>query len=168
MTWLDLYSFYFFAASSLKCYKCKGPDDGRPYPKSICENELTEVTCASDNYTCGIYHHEIKSGALVNEVEGRSCVHVADCRDVESPCRVIRLAGGNCTFSCCDEDLCNTATKIIPQLLLIAGAFVSVAVYMILIQWVEGERENTATKRISQLLLIAGAFVSAAVYMILL
>lgn len=115
-------------ASCLKCYKCKGPDDGRPYPKSICENELREVTCASDNYTCGTYHHKIKSGALVNEVEARSCV--ADCRDVESSCRGIILAGGECTFSCCDEDLCNTGTKIISQLLLTAGAFVSAAVYL--------------------------------------
>lgn len=129
-TWLDNnpYSFYFLAANSLKCYECKGPDDGRPYPKSICEKELTVVTCPSDNYTCGIYHHEIKSGALVNEVEARSCV--ADCRYVESSCRVIILAGGECTFSCCDEDLCNTGTRTTSQLLLAAEAFVSVAIYL--------------------------------------
>ena len=122
------YGFYFLAANSLKCYECKGPDDGRPYPKSICEKELTVVTCTSDNYTCGIYHHEIKSGALVNEVEARSCV--ADCRYVESSCRVIILAGGECTFSCCDEDLCNTGTRTTSQLLLAAEAFVSVAIYL--------------------------------------
>lgn len=129
-TWLhkNLYRFYFLAASALKCYKCKGPDDGRPYPKSICEDEQTEVTCSSENYTCGKYHHEIKSGALINEVEARSCV--ADCRYIELSCRAIILAGGECTFSCCDEDLCNTVTRLTSHLFLTAGAFVSAAVYL--------------------------------------
>ena len=135
-----LYRFYFLAASGLKCYECKGPDDGRPYPKSVCEKELRVVTCASPNYRCGIYHHEIKSGALVNEVEARACVD--DCRYVESSCRVITLAGGDCTFSCCDEDLCNTGTTIASHSILTAGAFVSTVVN--LYKWVEDKWKSIA------------------------
>ncbi len=105
--------FFFSAANSLKCYKCKGPDDGRPYPQSICEKEQIEVTCSSENNTCGKYHHEIKSGALINEVEARSCV--ADCYHIELSCRPIILAGGECSFSCCDEDLCNTGFTLTPN-----------------------------------------------------
>jgi len=126
--WNRLFCIVFVVAtaSGLKCYECRGPDDGRPYPKSVCEKELREITCESPNYACGIYHHEIKSGALVNEIEARSCVD--DCRYVESSCRVITLAGGDCTFSCCYEDLCNTGTTIVSYSILTAGAFVSTVV----------------------------------------
>ena len=111
----NLSLFLFFAANSLKCYKCKGPDDGRPYPQSICEKEQIEVTCARENDTCGKYHHKIKSGALTNEVEARSCV--SDCHHIEQSCRAIILAGGECTFSCCTEDLCNTASALASHVL---------------------------------------------------
>lgn len=63
---------------------------------------------------------------MVKEVEARSCVD--DCRHLESSCRVIKLAGGDCTFSCCDEDLCNTGTTIASHSILTAGAFVSTVV----------------------------------------
>lgn len=88
----------------LKCYECKGPDDGRPYPQEMCERESTIITCLNHSL-CGRYLHRIKSGALVNEVEARSCV--VDCKSIENSCRAIILAGGNCTHSCCDKDLCN-------------------------------------------------------------
>lgn len=94
--------------SCLKCYQCKGPDNGRSYPQEICERELTVITCPSLNHSlCGRYHQRIKSGATVIEVEARSCV--ADCKaDMKDSCQAIILAGGNCTYSCCDEDLCNS------------------------------------------------------------
>lgn len=70
----------------------------------MCERESTIITCLNHSL-CGRYLHRIKSGALVNEVEARSCV--VDCKSIENSCRAIILAGGNCTHSCCDKDLCN-------------------------------------------------------------
>lgn len=120
---------FLFTANCLRCYNCKGPDDGRPYPQAICEAEQTVVTCPSKNHTlCGRYHHEIKSGVLVSEVEAKSCV--ADCDDIKKSCRAIILAGGNCTYSCCDEDLCNSGTVIGSHVTLTVAAFASVFVYL--------------------------------------
>lgn len=70
----------------------------------MCERESTIITCLNHSL-CGRYLHRIKSGVLVNEVEARSCV--VDCKSIENSCRAIILAGGNCTHSCCDKDLCN-------------------------------------------------------------
>lgn len=102
-------------ANSLRCFNCKGPDDGRPYPQSICENEQTEVTCPTyDNRTvaCGKYHHEINSGVLLHEVEGRACVPQDDCYWIGMSCRAILMAGGDCQYACCHEDLCNNVSSL--------------------------------------------------------
>lgn len=102
-------------ANSLKCYTCKGAEDGQPYPQSICEKEETEAVCTGDNTTqmaCGKYHHEIKSGVLMHEVEGRACVPQHDCFWIGMSCRAIILAGGDCEYSCCDEDLCNSVSSL--------------------------------------------------------
>jgi len=120
-------------ANSLKCYSCKGPDDGRPYPQSICENEETEVTCTSKNNTvmaCGKYHHEIMSGVLLHEVEARDCIPENDCYWIGMSCRAIILAGGECEHSCCYEDLCNNVSPLTSDKLLIAGAYVCAIVYV--------------------------------------
>lgn len=131
----NVWWFYFSisTASSLKCYSCKGPDDGRPYPQSICENEEMEVTCTSQNNSlmaCGKYHHEIKSGVLKHEVEARACIPEQDCYWIGMSCRAIILAGGECEYACCSEDLCNNVSLLTASKLLTAEAYVYGVVYL--------------------------------------
>lgn len=116
-------------ANSLKCYSCKGPEDGSPYPQTVCDKESTEVSCASENNTavmaCGRYHHEIKSGVLIHEVEGRACVPNHHCYWIGMSCRAIILAGGDCEYSCCYEDLCNSVRSLVADKLFTAGAYMT-------------------------------------------
>ena len=72
---------------------------------------------------CGKYHHEIKSGVLIHEVEGRACVPRHDCYWIGMSCRAIILAGGDCKYSCCDEDLCNNVSALSADKILTAGAY---------------------------------------------
>ena len=118
---------------SLKCYHCKGPDDGRPYPMETCEKEETEMTCTTLNnmeMACGRYHHEINSSASVHEVEGRACVPKQDCHWIGMSCRAIILAGGDCEYSCCDEDFCNNVSSLSADNCLIAGGYFCGLLYL--------------------------------------
>lgn len=63
----------------------------------------------------------------MDEMEARSCV--SDCYYIELSCRAIIMAGGECTYSCCDEDLCNTGTLLSSRVFLTAGTVVSAVVY---------------------------------------
>ena len=74
---------------------------------------------------CGRYHHEIKSGVLIHEVERRACVPDHHCYWIGMSCRAIILAGGDCQYSCCYEDLCNNVCSLVADKLLTAGAYMT-------------------------------------------
>lgn len=98
-----------------------------------CEKEETEMTCTTLNnmeMACGRYHHQINSSASVHEVEGRACVPKQDCHWIGMSCRAIILAGGDCEYSCCDEDFCNNVSSLSADNCLIAGGYFCVLLYL--------------------------------------
>lgn len=87
----------FFAATSLKCYKC----DGDNTPPMCNETE-----------TCGT--GETQCVSQVEEDDGkksyyRGCGLPAACTAKETACKAQKLIKSidECSYSCCDEDLCN-------------------------------------------------------------
>lgn len=98
-----------------------------------CEKEETEMTCTTLNnmeMACGRYHHQINSSASVHEVEGRACVPKQDCHWIGMSCRAIILAGGDCEYSCCDEDFCNNVSSLSADNCLIAGGYFCGLLYL--------------------------------------
>lgn len=123
-------------AKTLRCFHCKGSDDGRPYPQSTCEDEQSEVTCPKyDNVSmvCGKYHHQIQSGVMMHEVEGRACVPQSDCHWIGMSCRAISMAGGDCQYACCQGDLCNKAFLVFSNKAVIVWTFLLIGVVFTLL-----------------------------------
>lgn len=133
-SWL-LFSSLWTQQKTLRCFHCKGSDDGRPYPQSKCEGEQSEVTCPKyDNVSmvCGKYHHQIQSGVMMHEVEGRACVPQSDCHWIGMSCRAILMAGGDCQYACCQGDLCNNAFFVFSNKAVIVSAFIFIGVFTLL------------------------------------
>ncbi|KAJ7382223.1 hypothetical protein OS493_036256 [Desmophyllum pertusum] len=109
-----------FCASGLKCNSCSSSISFED-----CINQKTAGDHCDEDYKCGKNHYKYKG----KDVYSLSCVSIVHCNNPSNMCRA-NLQMSDCDVTCCDEDLCNTAsTPVVSVLVVLAcvqGTFIMV------------------------------------------
>lgn len=90
----------------LRCIRCRQFNELSLSPEE-CENHQEIQLCQDGNFTCANFKTKITIDNVTTEEQAQGCLSKDECTAFSERCRVFRAQGAECTFECCDHDLCN-------------------------------------------------------------
>ena len=117
-------SFAIFAAFGRKCNICASTTS-----LEDCDKTKKEETCPSGMDYCATLSIQFNLPAPAGETKSfaRLCSTKAVCDDTSSKLKACKDADGECSYKCCDSDLCNggNAVPMVSTFLMLACALVT-------------------------------------------
>lgn len=109
-----------YAAFGLNCHKCSSTKSW----EECDDKKSSKVTCAGNDATCYKVHYSTEDKTI--QVFANSCGPKTYCTKTANPVCKVHLGASDCKISCCEEDMCNAASRAgLSGLVMLSGVLVA-------------------------------------------